>query len=745
MKKRMNKNPKADTKKPKSPRQKSSTPRNKKTVRANNNYPEKPLVAKKSLAKRVLDVFSTGGKQSYSIKQIFKRLQVQTPNEKQQAAEALQSLAQQREIIKTADGKFKSKQKPLPIVRGRVDFVNPRFAYVISDQSDEDIWVDADALHYALHDDIVDVQVFPNSPKGKGLEGEVVDIIERGRQELVGTIEVSAKYAFVIPDHRRIHADIFIPKHRIHGAKNGDKVVVRIVDWPTPKANASGEVIEVLGKAGENNTEMHAILAEFDLPLRFPPEVLQEAEMIPETISKAEIRKRRDLRKIMTFTIDPHDAKDFDDAISFQILDNGNYEIGVHIADVTHYVQDGSGLDKEAYRRATSVYLVDRVVPMLPERLSNGLCSLRPNEDKLTFSAVFEMTPEAQIVQEWFGKTIIHSDRRYAYEEAQEAIEGSDTDEMTKALKTLNALAKQMTKQRFANGAINFETTEVKFRLDENSKPIGIYIKERKDAHRLVEEFMLLANKRVAMFVSNINKRKPLPMVYRTHDDPDQEKLQNFVGFAKKFGYEIKTQGSALAASLNKLSEGVQGKPQQDVLQYLAIRTMAKAKYTTLSTSHFGLAFSHYTHFTSPIRRYPDMLVHRLLHHYLRKGAAVEAEELEMRCMHASDMEKRAADAERASIKYKQVEYMQAAERKVYEGVVTGVTEWGIYVEMIENKCEGMVRMSDIDDDFYELDADNYRIIGRRTKRIIAFGDVVKVTVLDANLSKRTIDLELVA
>jgi ribonuclease R len=499
------------------------------------------------------------------------------------------------------------------------------------------------------------------------------------------------------------------------------------------------------GPAGGNEAEINAIMAEFGLPFEFPASVEEESESISDLISPEEIARRSDFRGVTTFTIDPADAKDFDDALSIRSLDNGHWEVGVHIADVTHYVRLGTELEREAKHRATSVYLVDRVIPMLPERLSNGLCSLRPNEDKLTFSAVFELDENGKLYNSWFGKTIIHSDRRFAYEEAQERIETKEGD-YAEEINVLNDMAKKICAARFRNGAISFETQEVKFRLDENGKPQGVYVKERKDAHRMIEEFMLLANRKVAEFVFDKKKTKPrLTMVYRAHDAPEADRLENFAIFAKKFGYNLNLNNpKKLSTELNDLSEAVVGKPEQNVIQGLAIRTMAKAVYTTEPLGHFGLAFAHYSHFTSPIRRYPDMMAHRLLEHYLNGGKNVEAEPVEEECKHSSAREKLAANAERASIKYKQVEFMTAEIGNVFKGVVSGFNERGMYVEIEENKCEGMVRLSDIPGDTFELDKDNYRIVGRGSKRIIQFGDVMEVVVKSANLLDRTIDFELV-
>jgi ribonuclease R len=499
--------------------------------------------------------------------------------------------------------------------------------------------------------------------------------------------------------------------------------------------------VEILGKTGENEAEIHSIMAEFDLPFRFPEHVLRESEKIEETIPAEEIKKRKDFRKVLTFTIDPEDAKDFDDAISFRELENGRYEVGVHIADVTHYVQPGTALDVDAFDRATSVYLVDRTVPMLPEKLSNALCSLRPHEDKLTFAAVFEIDNKGKIYSEWFGRTIIHSDHRFTYEGAQEVIE-SGKGKLAKEIKILNDLAIKLRKERFGNGAVNFETSEVKFKLDEKGKPLAVVPKVRKDAHKLIEEFMLLANKAVATFVFKMKKgAEKNTFVYRTHDFPDPEKVENFATFARQFGHKLQVDERTISRSLNSLMDEIEGKPEQNVLQQLAVRAMAKAKYTTEAKGHFGLAFDHYTHFTSPIRRYPDMMVHRLLQHYLDQGKSVNKKEYEDKCLHSSEREKRAADAERASIKYKQVEFMSMQADKVYKGIITGVTDFGVFIEIIETKCEGMVRLADLKDDFYEFDEKNFRIIGRRRKKIYRLGDEVEVRIKKTDVDRRLIDL----
>ena len=545
--------------------------------------------------------------------------------------------------------------------------------------------------------------------------------------------------------HRKIYDPIHIPLENVKNANDGDKVIVKIEQWPSRTRKAEGRIIEVLGKAGENNAEMHAILAQFGLPIHFPAAVEREAQAIPDAIPEEEIKKRRDMREVATFTIDPVDAKDFDDALSLQYLDNGNVEIGIHIADVSYYVRPDTELEKEAFRRATSVYLVDRTVPMLPEKLSNGLCSLRPNEDRLAFSAVFEMTQKGKVVDEWFGRTVIHSDRRFSYEEAQEVLETGAGD-YPEALALLNNLAKILRKERFRKGAINFETVEVRFRLDENGKPLGIYQKERKDSNKLIEEFMLLANRRVAEYVYSLSKGKNKnTMVYRVHEAPDTEKLQTFATFAAKLGYKITTDDEKeIARSMNSMLEEVEGKPEQNLIESLAVRTMAKARYSTEDLGHFGLAFRRYSHFTSPIRRYPDVMAHRLLQHYLDGGASVSKEGYDEACKHSSERERMAAEAERASIKYKQVEYMGTMDPdREFDGIITGVTDFGIFVEITETASEGLIRMNDLGDDYYELDKENYRLIGQKTKKIYTFGDRVQVRVKDTNLARRSMDLYL--
>ncbi len=677
-----------------------------------------------------------------STKHIIEKLDLRTKNARAAMEAALHKLVKSEEAELTPDGRYRSTAQPDEIV-GKVDHVNSRFAYIISEELEQDAMVNGNKLNGALDGDTVRVRLYGSKKSDKRLEGEVVEIVERGREEFVGRIELSPRFAFVVPDSRKMHHDIFVPNDATLNAKNNEKVIVRITEWPGKNKNPEGKVVRVLGKAGENEAEIHSIMAEFNLPFEFPKGVESQAKRIKDDITDEEISKRRDMRGVTTFTIDPADAKDFDDALSLRLLENGHYEIGVHIADVSHYVNTGTMLDKEAVERATSVYLVDRTIPMLPERLSNELCSLRPNEDKLTFAAVFEMDQDGQLMKEWFGRTVIHSDRRFTYEEAQERIESLQGD-FARELTILNTLALKLRAERFARGAVNFETTEVKFRLDEKGKPLEVIPKVRKDAHKMIEEWMLLANKRVAEYVisKGKTKKKAPTFVYRTHDFPKAEKLEAFSVFARKFGHSLSTEDEAVSNSLNKLLADIEGKPEQNVLETLAIRSMAKAKYTTEPEGHFGLAFNHYTHFTSPIRRYPDVMVHRLLQHYLDGGKSANKDKYEKLCQQSSDMEKRAADAERASIKYKQVEFMQLQEAKVFDGVVSGVTEWGVYVEITETSCEGMVRLSEIKDDYYEYDEQNYRIIGKSNKKIITLGDKVKVRVINTDIDRRTIDLE---
>ncbi|MCC5938507.1 MAG: ribonuclease R [Lunatimonas sp.] len=697
------------------------------------------------LKNTVLNFFESHFGEEFSERQLSKLLKLRDANEKSALPEILVELVSAGKLSKNSRNEFSTTSDP-EFIEGEVDYVNARFAFIIPrslSKADDDILVKEKDLKNALDGDIVRVMVFPGRAKNGRREGKVMEILTRCRDEFVGRVEISPRFAFVVPDFKKMHRDIFVKKSDLLEAQHNQKVVVKLTDWSENEKNPTGKIVRILGTAGEHEVEIHSIMAEFGLPFEYPEEIEAEAERIPEAIGKDEIAHRRDFRSIATFTVDPADAKDFDDAISYRQLENGNFEVGVHIADVTHYVRPNTLLEREAYHRATSVYLVDRTIPMLPERLSNGLCSLRPNEDKLTFSCVFEMTPDAAVLNYWIGRTIIHSDRRFAYEEAQENIDQQSGD-FYQELSELNEMAKKLRAERFKKGAINFETVEVKFKLDEKGKPLGLIIKERKDIHKMIEEFMLLANRTVAEFVFDRNKGKDT-FVYRIHDYPDLEKLTTFAGFARKFGHELTiTDERTVSKTLNKLMDDIVGKPEQNVLEQLAIRSMAKAKYTTDPKIHFGLAFKHYTHFTSPIRRYPDMMVHRLLQHYLDGGKNPENQPWEEKCTHSSEREKRAADAERASIKYKQVEYMQLAEDKDYEGIVTGVTEWGVYVEITETKCEGMVRLQDITDDYYDFDERNMRLVGSKNKRIITLGDKVSVRVVKTDIDRRTIDLEFV-
>ncbi len=693
-----------------------------------------------SLYSSMIQLLEDSNGKTYSAEQLIRKFKLKKKSLIEDLFKLLDVLVDEGVVTQLSNGHFKSTKRGGTIT-GVVDHVNPRFAYVTTGvEGKKDIYVRSTDLATAIHGDTVEVEVY-NKRSGENPEGRVSNIIKRGRNRFVGRIELSRNFGFVVPDFKKIYQDFFIYPENLNGATTNDKVLFEVVKWPSRDKSPEAKVVEILGKTGENEAEIHSIMAEFELPFRFPENVLQESEKISEGITPEEIKKRWDFREVLTFTIDPEDAKDFDDAISFRKLETGNYEIGVHIADVTHYVQPGTALDEDAFDRATSVYLVDRTVPMLPERLSNALCSLRPHEDKLTFAAVFEMDNKGKIHKEWFGRTVIHSNHRFTYEQAQEVIE-TGTGTFAEELKILNQLHHILRKERFKKGAVNFETTEVKFKLDERGKPLAVVPKIRKDAHKLIEEFMLLANRAVATYVFKMKKgEEKNTFVYRTHDLPDQERVEDFARFAKQFGHTLQLESASISRSLNKLMDTIEGKPEQNVLQSLAVRAMAKAKYTTDAKGHFGLAFDHYTHFTSPIRRYPDMMVHRLMQHYLDKGKSVNKKQYEDKCVHSSEREKRAADAERASIKYKQVEFMSLAENKIYDGIISGVTDFGVFVEIVETKCEGMVRMADMKDDYYEFDEKNYRVIGRRRKKIYRLGDKVQVRIKKTDVDRRLIDL----
>lgn len=692
-------------------------------------------------------------------KQIATKLGVDDPSSRNQIIKKLKELQIKNTIQEIERGKYILTPSQ-NYYTGRVDIAGRGQGYVIVEDLEEDILVKNKNLNKALQGDTVEVYVFKRRKGGK-TEGEITKILQRKRTEFVGTIQVMENFAFVDVTDYKMYTDIFIPKANIGDAKNGEKVLVVMEDWPEKADSPFGRVIKVLGMPGEHNTEIHSILAQYGLPYEFPAEVEAFANKLDTTIHAEEIQKRRDMRRDLTFTIDPKDAKDFDDALSFTKLENGNYEIGIHIADVSHYLQTGTVLDDEAYERATSVYLVDRVVPMLPEILSNGACSLRPNEEKYTFSAVFEINNKAEVLKKWFGRTVTYSDARFSYEEAQHIIENpTDTshtipseisitdksysvkNEIAEAILELDRLAKILRKDRMRQGAISFDKLEVKFKLDADNNPEGVYFKESKDANKLIEEFMLLANRSVAEFIGKQSKKKTF--VYRVHDEPDDEKIAALENIIKRFGYKLNTRDrKTTAASLNKLLSDVNGKKEQNLVDTLAIRSMSKAVYTTNNIGHYGLAFDYYTHFTSPIRRYPDVLVHRLLQRYLDGKDSAKEEKYEELCGHSSDMENLASNAERDSIKYMQVKYMQDHQDKDYLGVISGVTEWGVYVEIISNKCEGMVRLQDIRDDHYVFDREEYAAIGQRTKNVYQLGDEVYVKVKNADLVKKHLDFTM--
>jgi len=727
-----------------------------------------------NLTNTILSILKKDRNSTFNYKQIASKLGVNDASSRNQIIKKLQQLKAKKEIEEVDRGKFKATVNN-EYHTGILDMAARGNGYIISDDFEEDIFIASNNINKALHGDEVEFYAYKRKHRGKQ-EGEITNIIKRAKTEYVGTIQIHDKknFAFVVIDSNKMYTDIFVPINKINKAEDGDKVLVTLEDWPDKADSPNGKVIEVLGKPGEHSTEIHSILAEYGLPLEFPKEVEDYANNIDLEIKPEEIAKRRDMRKDLTFTIDPKDAKDFDDALSFKVLDNGLYEIGIHIADVSHYLQPGTVLDDEAYERATSIYLVDRVVPMLPEILSNGACSLRPHEEKYTFSAVFQMNDKCEIKNEWFGRTVTYSDARFAYEEAQAIIENNAAINEVEVLKNkdkidttipaevsltgkeyqtsvdvaqatikMNQLARKMRNARMRDGAISFDKVEVKFQLDQEANPVGVYFKTSKDANKMIEEFMLLANRKVSEFVG---KQKPeKTFVYRVHDEPDESKLAQLQNVVGRFGHKLnfKDKGS-ISSSLNNLLKDVVGKKEQNLVDTLTIRTMSKAEYTTHNIGHYGLAFDYYSHFTSPIRRYPDVMAHRLLQHYLDGEKSANQEIYEERCKHSSNMEYLATKAERDSIKYMQIRFMQDHENEEFLGVISGVTDWGIYIEIISNKCEGMVSVRDMKDDHYQFDQDQYAMVGSKTDTMYQLGDEVIVKVKNADLVKKHLDFYMV-
>lgn len=698
---------------------------------------------KKELATTLMDFFHTRQEEVISLKYLFAELHLTTHPLKMLCMDILADMLTDDYITEVDKNKYKLNNHGIEMTGTFQRKSNGKNSFIPEGGGDPIFVAERNSAH-AMNNDKVKIAFFAKR-KNHDAEGEVIEILERANDTFVGTLQVEKSYAFLVTENRTLANDIFIPRDKLKGGKTGDKAVVKVIEWPDKAKNPIGQVLDILGKAGDNTTEMHAILAEFGLPYVYPQAVEKAADKIPAEISEEEIAKREDFRKVTTFTIDPKDAKDFDDALSIRKLKDNLWEVGVHIADVTHYVKEGSIIDKEAEKRATSVYLVDRTIPMLPERLCNFLCSLRPHEEKLAFSVIFDITEKGEVKNSRIVHTIIYSDRRFTYEEAQQIIETQEGDFKEEVL-MMDTIAKALRERRFAAGAINFDRYEVKFEIDEKGKPVSVYFKESKDANKLVEEFMLLANRTVAEKIGRVPKGKKAKVLpYRIHDLPDPEKLDNLSQFIARFGYKLRTSGTKtdISKSINHLLDDIQGKKEENLIETVSIRAMQKARYSTHNIGHYGLAFDYYTHFTSPIRRFPDMMVHRLVTKYLDGGRSVSESKYEDLCDHSSNMEQIAANAERASVKYKQVEFMSERLGQTYDGVISGVTEWGLYVELNENKCEGMIPMRDLDDDYYEFDEKNYCLRGRRKNKTFSLGDAITIKVARANLEKKQLDFAL--